>query len=135
MYVELKWYCTGCERFSNYRGYGKSFEWDGDYVDETPSDNEGRKYCTVVAIDALFLSRNPKEQFSPAKVNRELNKVNETSWFLFIDKSYIFHFSFRHMPDFHGEVEKRRKTCALLPLETGAVAFTKAMPNWNRYYS
>ncbi|XP_065199713.1 poly(ADP-ribose) glycohydrolase-like [Planococcus citri] len=67
---------TGCERFSKYKGYGKSFEWDGDYIDGTPSDQEGRKYCTVVAIDALFFRKNfAKEQYSPSKMNRELNKA------------------------------------------------------------
>ena len=26
---------TGCERFSKYKGYADSFEWDGDYEDPT----------------------------------------------------------------------------------------------------
>jgi poly(ADP-ribose) glycohydrolase len=26
----------GCERFSCYRGYAQTFEWAGDYRDETP---------------------------------------------------------------------------------------------------
>jgi len=29
-------FLIGCERFSNYRGYANSFEFDSDYVDNTP---------------------------------------------------------------------------------------------------
>ena len=27
---------SGCERFSQYKGYADSFQWDGDYIDATP---------------------------------------------------------------------------------------------------
>lgn len=65
---------VGVERFSDYNGYADSFEWDGVHVDVTPIDNNNRRYCTVVAIDAIFY-RDPKTQFYPKNLRRELNKV------------------------------------------------------------
>ena len=29
-------FLIGCERYSSYKGYSKSFEFDGDYIDKTP---------------------------------------------------------------------------------------------------
>lgn len=69
---------AGCERFNRYRGYGQTFEWDGDYVDGTPSDEYGRKYCTVIALDALCYQHNPEAQYKPENVLRDLNKVSAT---------------------------------------------------------
>lgn len=65
------------ERFSNYTGYADCFEWDGVHVDDTPIDDNHRRYCTVVAIDAIFY-RDPKFQFLPKNLRRELNKVFKT---------------------------------------------------------
>ncbi|XP_050433328.1 poly(ADP-ribose) glycohydrolase-like isoform X2 [Adelges cooleyi] len=66
---------TGAERFNDYSGYSKSFKWGGNYTDDTPiDDNSHRRYCTVVAIDALYF-RNPKLQFDPKNLSRELNKA------------------------------------------------------------
>ncbi|VVC35590.1 Hypothetical protein CINCED_3A006843 [Cinara cedri] len=64
---------TGVQRFSNYSGYADSFEWDGVHVDITPVDNNNRRHCTVVAIDAIYY-RDPKVQFTPKSLKRELNK-------------------------------------------------------------
>jgi len=65
---------TGVERFSKYNGYGDSFEWDGVHVDVTPIDKSNRRYCTIVAIDAIFY-RDPRTQFYPKNLRRELNKA------------------------------------------------------------
>nr|CAD7458771.1 unnamed protein product [Timema tahoe] len=65
---------TGCERYSNYVGYGDTFEWLGDYLDTTPRDSSGRRLCTVAAIDALNLS-SVTAQFAPNCLRRELNKA------------------------------------------------------------
>lgn len=62
------------ERFSDYSGYSDSFEWNGAHVDITPVDENNRRYCTVVAIDAIFY-RDPRIQFNPKNLRRELNKV------------------------------------------------------------
>lgn len=62
------------ERFSEYSGYADSFEWDGVYVDVTPVNDNNRRHCTVVAIDAIFY-RDPRIQFNPKNLRRELNKV------------------------------------------------------------
>lgn len=64
----------GVERYSNYRGYGDAFTWDGDFEDETPFDVYGRRKTTVVAIDATKFNK-PSDQFSCSLVLRELNKV------------------------------------------------------------
>jgi poly(ADP-ribose) glycohydrolase len=63
----------GCERFSSYKGYGDSFEWGDDYVDEVARDNFNRLYTDILAIDALCF-RYPKMQFNESKVLRELIK-------------------------------------------------------------
>lgn len=64
----------GCERFNDYKGYSFSFEWSGDYKDETPLDSFRRRKCTVVAIDAMPFSMEA-DQFREYMLNRELNKV------------------------------------------------------------
>uniref|UniRef100_A0A1B6C9X7 poly(ADP-ribose) glycohydrolase n=1 Tax=Clastoptera arizonana TaxID=38151 RepID=A0A1B6C9X7_9HEMI len=65
---------TGIERFSNYKGYSDSFQWAGNYQDNTASDSYNRRYCTVVACDALcFLDANV--QYAKPNIVRELNKA------------------------------------------------------------
>lgn len=64
----------GCERFNDYTGYSFSFEWTGNYKDETPMDSFRRRKCTVVAIDAMPFSIGA-DQFRENMLNRELNKV------------------------------------------------------------
>lgn len=63
------------ERFSEYNGYSDSFEWDGVHVDVTPINDNNRRHCTVVAIDAIYY-RDPRIQFYPKNLRRELNKVH-----------------------------------------------------------
>ncbi|CAG2243673.1 PARG [Mytilus edulis] len=65
----------GCERFSSYDGYAKTFEWKGDYDDsKTPRDDWGRLCTHVTAIDALVIHYYDK-QFRGDIVKRELNKA------------------------------------------------------------
>ncbi|UJR36601.1 hypothetical protein I4U23_029321 [Adineta vaga] len=67
-------FLIGCERFSSYKGYAHTFKFDRDYLDETPKDNWGRKWCHVVAMDAIYF-RNPSSQFQKKNVERELLKA------------------------------------------------------------
>jgi len=65
---------SGIERYSKYEGYSNTFKWRGDFVDETPRDNSGRRMTSIVAIDALYF-RQSSLQFNMDNINRELNKV------------------------------------------------------------
>ncbi|XP_011689783.1 PREDICTED: poly(ADP-ribose) glycohydrolase-like [Wasmannia auropunctata] len=65
---------TGIERYSKYEGYSNTFKWKGDFVDETPRDNSGRRMTSIVAIDALYF-RQSSLQFNMDNINRELNKA------------------------------------------------------------
>lgn len=65
---------TGAERFSRYKGYGDTFKWDGNYVDETPFDDYNRRRTSIVAIDATRQTRS-NEQFKSGMILRELNKA------------------------------------------------------------
>ncbi|KAF9959782.1 hypothetical protein BGZ72_008813 [Mortierella alpina] len=67
----------GAERYSNYNGYARTFEWHSNYVDTTPRDHLGRRKTEICAIDALpFKSQDQRlEQFSEENVLRELNKA------------------------------------------------------------
>lgn len=80
----------GCERFSYYNGYASTFQWTGDYVDQTPFDSFRRRKCGIVAIDAIhFKSRSA--QYSRDMISRELNKVCYTMfWSVFV----LFYFQF-----------------------------------------
>ena len=64
-------------RFSNYRGYGRTFEFSGPHVDKTPADAQGRRQTEVIAVDALYYGsshRNRMAQWKDESVERELNK-------------------------------------------------------------
>lgn len=65
---------SGIERYSKYEGYSNTFKWKGDFVDETPRDNSGRRMTSIVAIDALYFKQSSL-QFNMDNVNRELNKA------------------------------------------------------------
>lgn len=65
---------TGAEQYSTYGGYGSSFEWSGSYEDQTIRDSWGRRQVQVVAMDALMFT-NPKSQYAPLKMRRDLNKA------------------------------------------------------------
>ncbi|CAF4283135.1 unnamed protein product [Rotaria sp. Silwood2] len=67
-------FLIGCERYSSYKGYANSFQFDGNYQDKTPKDNWGRKWCHLVAMDAVFF-RDPTVQYDMRYVKRELIKA------------------------------------------------------------
>jgi len=61
---------TGAERYSGYSGYGSSFAWAGNFVDESDRAMFGQ----IAAIDAV-VSSTPRLQFTRASVKRDLNKA------------------------------------------------------------
>lgn len=66
----------GIERFSSYAGYGKTFEFTGDFKDRSQRDENGDFLTTVVAIDAKqFKSSFIEAQYEESAVVRELNKA------------------------------------------------------------
>lgn len=65
---------TGAEQYNEYCGYGSTFTWSGNYVDNTPSDSWGRKYTQIVAMDATHFYK-PEQQYQYHFVKRELNKA------------------------------------------------------------
>ncbi len=44
------------------RGYGHTFEWAGDHVDNTPRDSWGRRKTMIVAMDAIHF-KSTQDQF------------------------------------------------------------------------
>ncbi|KAL3280193.1 hypothetical protein HHI36_017693 [Cryptolaemus montrouzieri] len=64
----------GSERFSNYTGYSDTFQWNGNFADETPTDRFGRRQTTVAIIDATRFNK-VDQQYYPAAVLRELGKA------------------------------------------------------------
>ncbi|CAO3565275.1 unnamed protein product [Mortierella alpina] len=81
----------GAERYSNYIGYSKTFEWYSDHRDLTPRDKLGRRMTEICAIDARpFKSRVSRlEQFEKHYLLREINKalvgyrmspINSSEW-------------------------------------------------------
>lgn len=78
---------SGCERFSKYKGYSRTFSWDGDYQDKTACDSSRRRKCTIVAIDALHF-RNSAHQYMPNLIERELNKVCQYIFVVFYNVFY-----------------------------------------------
>ncbi|KAG0250174.1 hypothetical protein BG011_008594 [Mortierella polycephala] len=67
----------GAERYSNYIGYAKTFEWFSDHRDPTPRDKLGRRMTEICAIDARpFKSRVSRlDQFEKHFLLREINKA------------------------------------------------------------
>ena len=65
---------TGCERFSNYTGYGRSTRWLSDHCDRNKHDTWGRLNTQIVAIDARYY-RNLSTQLLDHNLLRELNKA------------------------------------------------------------
>ncbi|KAF9423937.1 hypothetical protein BGZ94_008134 [Podila epigama] len=72
----------GAERFSNYNGYARTFEWHSDHIDTTPRDKLGRRQTEICAIDALpfKLKEQRLEQFGGVYLMRELNKAIAGFW-------------------------------------------------------
>jgi len=65
---------TGCERFSNYTGYGSSTQWVSDHCDSNKHDSWGRRITQIVAIDARVF-RNLPSQLLDHNLQRELKKA------------------------------------------------------------
>ncbi|XP_032792418.2 poly(ADP-ribose) glycohydrolase [Daphnia magna] len=65
---------TGCEQYSRHSGYGDTFRFEGDFVDNTPRDAYGRRLCQVVAIDAIPF-RSKEVQYKQESIDRELRKA------------------------------------------------------------
>ncbi|KAG0054671.1 hypothetical protein BGZ83_010691 [Gryganskiella cystojenkinii] len=66
----------GAERYSNYIGYSKTFEWYSDHQDQVPRDYMSRRMTEICAIDAIpFKSRVSRlNQFEKYAILREFNK-------------------------------------------------------------
>ncbi|GJJ67697.1 poly(ADP-ribose) glycohydrolase [Entomortierella parvispora] len=66
----------GAERYSNYIGYSKTFEWYSDHKDPVPRDALGRRMTNICAIDATpFKSKISRlNQFERYSILREFNK-------------------------------------------------------------
>ncbi|KAL5277294.1 PARG family protein [Megaselia abdita] len=67
-------FMIGAEQFSSYEGYAGSFTWNGDFEDDTPFDENRRRKCTIVAIDALHFVQSA-HQYKEELILRELNKA------------------------------------------------------------
>jgi len=65
---------TGCERFSNYTGYGRTTRWQSDHRDGNRRDSWGRLNTQIVAIDARVF-RSLSSQLLEHSLLRELNKA------------------------------------------------------------
>lgn len=65
---------TGCERFSNYKGYGSTTRWLSDHRDRNGHDRWGQRTTQVVAIDAK-VCRSLSAQLLERSLLRELNKA------------------------------------------------------------
>lgn len=65
---------VGAEQYNQYSGYAFSFEFAGDFVDQTPRDSSRRRKCAIVAIDALNF-HNKNDQIKEVLMRRELNKA------------------------------------------------------------
>lgn len=65
---------VGCEQYCKHSGYGDTFRFEGDFVDQTPRDAYGRRLCQVVAVDAFPFQRK-ETQYQTGYLSRELKKV------------------------------------------------------------
>ncbi|XP_062870887.1 poly(ADP-ribose) glycohydrolase [Trichomycterus rosablanca] len=65
---------TGVQKYSSTAGYSDSFEWIGPHHDDTKRDGWKRRFCQIVAIDALNF-KSCKEQYNEISIKRELNKA------------------------------------------------------------
>lgn len=63
--------------FANYRGYGKTLQYDGENVDNSDRDTFGNILTSIAAIDAVPFHKglSPEDQYSDHYLLRELNKA------------------------------------------------------------
>lgn len=68
-------YLIGAEQYSNYKGYRKTFCFNGDHSDEKiPNDILNRKDINLLVLDAIHF-KTVESQFIFSNILRELNKV------------------------------------------------------------
>ncbi|KAK1884617.1 Poly(ADP-ribose) glycohydrolase [Dissostichus eleginoides] len=65
---------TGSQQFSNYCGFGDTFQWMGPHEERLNRDEWARLQRQIVAIDALHFKQR-SEQYNMINVTRELNKA------------------------------------------------------------
>ncbi|XP_033951956.1 poly(ADP-ribose) glycohydrolase [Pseudochaenichthys georgianus] len=65
---------TGSQQFSNYSGFGDTFEWKDPHEERLNRDEWARLQRQIVAIDALHF-KHRSEQYNMIDVTRELNKA------------------------------------------------------------
>ncbi|XP_063384592.1 poly(ADP-ribose) glycohydrolase-like [Cydia fagiglandana] len=65
----------GCERYNNHSGYSRTFRFEGDYRDVTPSDSCRRRRVAVLAMDATPYRGDKYLQYTLPAIDRELNKA------------------------------------------------------------
>jgi len=66
---------VGAERFCNYKGYAESFDYDGDFVDETGIDDQGRIDTQIVAFDAVPVFGATIEEVQEKRLLRDMQKL------------------------------------------------------------
>ncbi|CAO2835944.1 unnamed protein product [Amaranthus hypochondriacus] len=64
---------VGAERFSNYKGYNSTFQYDGDHVDRRGLDRFHRRMSRIIAIDASAMPGT--NQYRSKFLMREVNKA------------------------------------------------------------
>lgn len=65
---------TGSQQFSQYSGFGDSFEWAGPHDDHLQRDEWMRLQRRILAIDAMNF-KHRSDQYTMSNVTRELNKA------------------------------------------------------------
>ena len=65
----------GAEQFSEYSGYGGTFNFTGPHTDTNPIDESNRRCVAIVAIDAIPQGFANQSQFDRHSLARELNKA------------------------------------------------------------
>ncbi|KAM9456392.1 poly(ADP-ribose) glycohydrolase isoform 2-T2 [Clarias gariepinus] len=65
---------TGAQMYSNTCGYSDNFEWHSPHKDQTRRDKWKRRFCQIVAIDALKFT-DAREQYTEKNIKRELFKA------------------------------------------------------------
>lgn len=65
---------TGVQTYNNTRGYSDTFTWESPHKDNNQRDEWKRRYCQIVAIDAMNF-QDPRQQYTERCIQRELLKA------------------------------------------------------------
>lgn len=65
----------GAEQFSQYKGYGGRFQYNGPHTDTNPLDDCNRRCVSIVAIDAIPMNFGDDNQYQRHSLARELDKA------------------------------------------------------------